>query len=138
MRQRAMIAIALSGHPELLIADEPTSALDATLSRRTLELLVELTEQSDAALLIISHDIALCRSSPTAHWWPTKEALVDEGPSDRLHEVAGHPYTLWAAPLRADASQRRDGRAADPRINLRRNRRRRRRGPPGPASSVSA
>ena len=93
MRQRAMIAIALSGHPELLIADEPTSALDATLSRRTLELLVELTEQSDAALLIISHDIALCQEFTHRTLVAYQGRLVDEGPSDRLHEVAGHPYT---------------------------------------------
>jgi len=93
MRQRAMMAIALCSKPSLLIADEPTSALDATLSRRTLELLLRLTEQSGTALLIISHDIGLCQEFTKRTLVAYKGRLVDEGPSDRLHEIAEHPYT---------------------------------------------
>ena len=66
MRQRAMIALALCSKPSLLIADEPTSALDATLSRRTLELLLRLTEQSGTALLMVGHDIGLCQEFTSA------------------------------------------------------------------------
>jgi peptide/nickel transport system ATP-binding protein len=93
MRQRAMIAIALCSKPSLLIADEPTSALDATMSRRTLELLLQLTEQSGTALLIISHDIGLCQEFTQRILVAYQGRLVDEGSSDRLHEIAGHPYT---------------------------------------------
>jgi peptide/nickel transport system ATP-binding protein len=93
MRQRAMIALALCSKPSLLIADEPTSALDASLSRRTLELLLQLTEQSGTALLIISHDIGLCQEFTQRTLVAYQGRLVDEGPSDRLHEIAEHPYT---------------------------------------------
>ena len=60
MRQRVMIALALAAEPRLVIADEPTSALDASLARETMEVLSELTAMTGAALLIVSHDIALC------------------------------------------------------------------------------
>jgi peptide/nickel transport system ATP-binding protein len=94
MRQRAMIVIALASKPSLLIADEPTSALDASLSRRTLELLVGLAGQSGTALLIISHDIGLCQEFTERTLVAYQGRLVDEGPSERLSEVAAHPYTL--------------------------------------------
>ncbi|MGW9112531.1 ATP-binding cassette domain-containing protein [Microbacterium sp. NPDC055683] len=61
MRQRVMIALALAAEPRLIIADEPTSALDASVARETMEVLSRLTVETGAALLIVSHDIALCR-----------------------------------------------------------------------------
>ncbi|NHI17701.1 ABC transporter ATP-binding protein [Microbacterium excoecariae] len=60
MRQRVMIALALAAEPRLIIADEPTSALDASVARETMEVLSRLTAETGAALLIVSHDIALC------------------------------------------------------------------------------
>lgn len=60
MRQRVMIALALASEPRLVIADEPTSALDASVARETMEVLSRLTASTGAALLIVSHDIALC------------------------------------------------------------------------------
>lgn len=93
MRQRAMMAIALCSKPKLLIADEPTSALDATLSMRTMDLLVELTESSGAALLIISHDIALCEKYTGRMLVAYQGRIVEEGSVGALRSRAKHPYT---------------------------------------------
>lgn len=93
MRQRVMIAIALSARPRLLIADEPTSALDATLSRDLMRLLVDLTEELGTALLMISHDIALCQAFTDWTIVMHRGRVVEQGPSGTLHETAVHPYT---------------------------------------------
>ncbi|MET2011753.1 ABC transporter ATP-binding protein [Microbacterium chocolatum] len=61
MRQRVMIAIAMASQPTLLIADEPTSALDATLAVATMQLMVDVADREGTALLMITHDIELCR-----------------------------------------------------------------------------
>src|SRR5690606_26491480 len=57
MRQRVMIAIAMSCTPKLLIADEPTTALDVTIQAQILELMKQLTKDSDTSILIITHDL---------------------------------------------------------------------------------
>jgi peptide/nickel transport system ATP-binding protein len=93
MRQRVMIAIALSGRPRLLIADEPTSALDATLSRDLMELMVGLTEELGTALLMVSHDIALCQAFTDRTLVMYKGRVVEQGPSGTLADTATHPYT---------------------------------------------
>ena len=93
MRQRVMIAIALSGKPRLLIADEPTSALDATLSKELMQLMVSLTDELGTALLMISHDIALCQAFTDWTVVMNQGVVVEEGPSATLAETARHPYT---------------------------------------------
>ena len=94
MRQRAMLAIALCGQPRLLIADEPTSALDASLSRNTMDLLLELTEDAGASLLIISHDILLCQDYADTTMVMRHGDIVETGSSSTLASSAVHPYTI--------------------------------------------
>jgi peptide/nickel transport system ATP-binding protein len=94
MRQRAMVALALCGQPKLLIADEPTSALDAFLSRNTMDLLRELTQDAGAALLIISHDILLCREYSDTTMVMYHGSLVETAASADLDVAAKHPYTI--------------------------------------------
>ena len=66
MRQRIMLASVMLLKPALLIADEPTTALDAVVQRDVLELMVELTRANGTAVLMISHDLAWSRATPTA------------------------------------------------------------------------
>ena len=93
MRQRAMIALALSGTPRLLIADEPTSALDASLSREAMELLVQLTSEFDTGLLMVSHDIRLCQEFADRMLVMYGGRIVEEGAAADLEREASHPYT---------------------------------------------
>jgi oligopeptide/dipeptide ABC transporter ATP-binding protein len=93
MRQRAMIALALSGTPKLLIADEPTSALDASLSREAMELLVELTAEFDTGLLMVSHDIRLCQEFADRMLVMYGGKIVEEGGVAFLEREPSHPYT---------------------------------------------
>jgi peptide/nickel transport system ATP-binding protein len=94
LRQRAMVALALCGQPKLLIADEPTSALDASLSRNTMDLLRELTQDTGAALLIISHDILLCREYSDTTMVMYRGSVVETEASATLDVAARHPYTI--------------------------------------------
>jgi oligopeptide/dipeptide ABC transporter ATP-binding protein len=93
MRQRAMIAVALSGTPRLLIADEPTSALDASLSRDAMELLVDLTAEFGTGLLLVSHDIHLCQEFADRMLVMYGGRIVEHGRSSELEYQAKHPYT---------------------------------------------
>ncbi|MGD1015167.1 MAG: ABC transporter ATP-binding protein [Roseiarcus sp.] len=92
-RQRAMIAMALSCGPRLIIADEPTTALDVTVQAKILDLLASLGEQSNMATLLISHDLAVvarhCRSVLAMYGG----TLMESGPVDAVLRRARHPYT---------------------------------------------
>ncbi|MFI6889007.1 dipeptide/oligopeptide/nickel ABC transporter permease/ATP-binding protein [Streptosporangium canum] len=93
MRQRAVIAMGLMGTPRLIIADEPTTALDVTVQRQILRLLREVTGESGAATLFISHDIAvvgeLCHRVVVMY----AGRVVEELPVEKLASGAAHPYT---------------------------------------------
>ena len=93
MRQRVMIAIGLMGEPELIIADEPTSALDVTVQQQILRLLDGLSADSGAAVIFISHDVAvvaaLCRRVLVMY----AGRVVEELDAGALLGGAAHPYT---------------------------------------------
>ncbi len=99
MKQRVMIAIALAGEPELLIADEPTTALDVTVQSQILDLLVSLQAQRGMAMLLITHDLGVV--SRMAHQVGVMYAgqLVEYGSRDAFFRAPQHPYSqaLFAA-----------------------------------------
>ena len=92
MRQRVMMAIALSSKPSLLIADEPTSALDASLAVGAMQLMVDLAERVGTAVLIITHDIELCRRFTDFVVVMYHGEIVEQLRSSEL-DNATHPYT---------------------------------------------
>jgi ABC-type dipeptide/oligopeptide/nickel transport system ATPase component len=94
MRQRVMIALALCGDPKLIIADEPTSALDASVSRATMDLLLELVTDFGTSLLIVSHDIHLCMEYSDRTMVMYQGDIVEQGPSSELALSATHPYAV--------------------------------------------
>jgi peptide/nickel transport system ATP-binding protein len=91
--QRVMIAMALAGEPELLVADEPTTALDATIQAQILDLLDRLRREMGMALVLISHDLGvvaeLCERIVVMY----AGGIVEEGPAERLLASPAHPYT---------------------------------------------
>ncbi len=93
MRQRVMIAVALSCNPKLLIADEPTTALDVTIQAQILKLMVELNGRVGAAIMLITHDLGVI--AETAHRVVVMYAgrKVEEAPVDDLFDLPAHPYT---------------------------------------------
>lgn len=106
MRQRIMIAMALSERPSLLIADEPTSALDVTIQAQVLTLMKELIDEVHASILFISHDLGVIAETADLLGVMYAGRLVEYGPVAEVFEAPRHPYTkalLAAAPTRYKA-----------------------------------
>ncbi len=102
MQQRALIAIAISGRPKLLIADEPTTALDPTVQAEILDLLRHLQEEYDMALLLITHDIGVVASMAERVMVMYTGKIVEIAEVKALFYEPLHPYSqglLRAAPL---------------------------------------
>jgi len=93
MRQRAMIAMALAGEPELLVADEPTTALDVTVQAQILDLLQDLRQKRGLAILFITHDLALIKEIADRVAVMYAGEVVEVARKDRLFEKPQHPYT---------------------------------------------
>ncbi|HXV63591.1 MAG TPA: ABC transporter ATP-binding protein [Vicinamibacteria bacterium] len=93
MKQRVLIAMAISCDPELVIADEPTTALDATLQTRILDLLQKLKEERKLAMLLITHDLALVRKNAERVAVMYAGRIVEEATTSRILEAPQHPYT---------------------------------------------
>jgi peptide/nickel transport system ATP-binding protein len=93
MRQRVMIAIALSAEPEILVADEPTTALDVTVQAQILEVLDRLRDRHGMAVLLITHDLGIVagRADRVAVMYAGQ--IVEEAPTERLFASPSHPYT---------------------------------------------
>jgi peptide/nickel transport system ATP-binding protein len=93
MRQRAMIAMALSCSPEILIADEPTTALDVTIQAQILALLKELQEREHIAILLITHDLGVAAQLADRIVVMYAGRIAEQGPVETLFAAPAHPYT---------------------------------------------
>jgi len=92
-RQRVMIAIALAGKPDLLIADEPTTSLDVTIQAQILALLKNIQQQTGMALWLISHDLALVSTMADRVAVMQQGKIVETGATEALFSDPKHPYT---------------------------------------------
>jgi oligopeptide/dipeptide ABC transporter ATP-binding protein len=95
MRQRAMIAMGVSNQPSLLIADEPTTALDVTVQASIIELLRDLSRELRAAVILITHNMALVASLCNRVVVMYAGRIVEEGPTRAIFKNPQHPYT-WS------------------------------------------
>lgn len=109
MNQRVMIAMALAGEPDLLVADEPTTALDATIQAQILDLLREIRRDSAMALALISHDLGVIADVCDRVMVMYAGRIVESGSTRALFDKPRHPYTngLLAALPDLAAPQRR-------------------------------
>ena len=94
MRQRIMIAIALACDPKLIIADEPTTALDVTIQAQILELMKQLTQRLNVALIIITHNLGVVARYANRVNVMYAGRLVESGPAADVYHNPRHPYTI--------------------------------------------
>jgi oligopeptide/dipeptide ABC transporter ATP-binding protein len=93
MRQRVMIAMAISCNPDLLIADEPTTALDVTIQAQILDLMRELQDRLGTAIILITHDMGIVAENADRVVVMYAGRKVEEASAKELLECPGHPYT---------------------------------------------
>lgn len=109
MRQRAMIAIALSCNPKILIADEPTTALDVTIQAQILDLLRDIQEETGTAIILITHDLGVVANAADRVAVMYGGKVVETGTVDEIFYQPKHPYTwglLGSMPKLNDASEK--------------------------------
>ncbi len=94
MRQRVMIAVALTCEPRLIIADEPTTALDVTIQAQILELMTGLTRRLNVALIIITHNLGVVARYAQRVNVMYAGRLVESGPAAEVYHDPRHPYTM--------------------------------------------
>ncbi|HML47864.1 MAG TPA: ABC transporter ATP-binding protein [Clostridia bacterium] len=94
MRQRAMIAMALSCNPKLLVCDEPTTALDVTIQAQILDLLKSLQEKTGISVIMITHDLGVITNMCARILVMYGGQVVEEGTTREIFYKTGHPYTL--------------------------------------------
>lgn len=93
MRQRAMIAMALSCNPKLLIADEPTTALDVTIQAQILELMKQLRQQISTSIILITHDLGVVAGMAQRVLVMYAGKIIETAPVHELYRNPQHPYT---------------------------------------------
>lgn len=93
MRQRVIIAIAISCKPPIIIADEPTTALDVTIQAQILDLLGDLQEETEAGIILITHDLGVVAETADRVAVMYGGQIVEEAPVDVLFSNPQHPYT---------------------------------------------
>jgi peptide/nickel transport system ATP-binding protein len=109
MRQRAMIAMALSCRPKLLIADEPTTALDVTIQAQVLRLLKEIQKEMGMAVMLITHDLGVVSEIADRVAVMYAGRIVESGPIEAIFDQMRHPYTkglLESIPLLEEKRKR--------------------------------
>lgn len=110
MRQRVMIAMALSCNPRLLIADEPTTALDVTIQAQIMKLLRELQQERHMSMILITHDIGLVANTADRVLVMYAGQIIEEGETEEIFTNPKHPYTralLQTVPtIRDDADRK--------------------------------
>ena len=106
MRQRVMIAMALACRPALLLADEPTTALDVSIQAQILELMLELRNELNTAIVLITHDLGVVAEATQRVAVMYTGKIMEEAPTVALFDRPLHPYTrgLMASIPRAEAS----------------------------------
>ena len=93
MQQRVMIALAVVGRPQLLIADEPTTALDVSVQKEILDVLRRLTEEEEMALVLVSHDLGVVSAVTESVAVMYAGMVVEQGPTETVLRHPRHPYT---------------------------------------------
>jgi oligopeptide/dipeptide ABC transporter ATP-binding protein len=94
MRQRVMIAIALSCSPQLILCDEPTTALDVTIQDQILKLLLSLRRETGVAVVLVTHDLAVVAETCDSLAVMYAGEVVETGPVGDVFRLPRHPYTL--------------------------------------------
>ncbi len=94
MRQRAMIAMAITCKPDLLIADEPTTALDVTVQAQVLEVLLDIKDEIDSAIILITHDLGVVAGLAHRVMVMYAGRPIETGTTDEIFYETRHPYTL--------------------------------------------
>ncbi len=106
MKQRIMIAIALAGDPDLLIADEPTTALDVTIQAQVLELIKTLQRERGMAVLLITHDLGVVSGMADHVAVMYAGQIVEQAPRDAFFRQPQHPYSRMLFAALPDSSKR--------------------------------
>lgn len=106
MAQRVMIAIAVSCGPEVVLADEPTTALDVTIEAQIVDLLIDLCDERQAAVLFITHDLSLLARFADRILVMYGGRIVEQAPTPTIFQGASHPYTrgLLGSVVRPDGT----------------------------------
>ena len=108
MRQRVMIAMALACNPKILIADEPTTALDVTIQTQIMDLMKELKEKMNTAIILVTHDLGVVANFADRIQVMYAGQILERGTAKEIFYESKHPYTwalLSSVPKKGDASK---------------------------------